>query len=47
MVYCATLEHNLVYEQHHNFDPVGHHSRLDVTQITVNHERKTTAEFIK
>jgi nitrilase len=45
-VYCATLDHNLVYEERHNFDPVGHYSRPDVTQLIVNRERQTTAKFI-
>jgi nitrilase len=45
-VYCATLDHNVVYEERHNFDPVGHYSRPDVTQLIVNRERQTTVKFI-
>ena len=44
-VYVATLEHHKVYEERHNFDPVGHYSRPDVTQLHVNRERQNTVVF--
>ena len=44
-VYVATLDHHKVYEERHNFDPVGHYSRPDVTQLTVNRQRQTTVTF--
>jgi nitrilase len=39
------LDFNRVYEERQNFDPVGHYSRPDVTQLTVNRERQTTVRF--
>lgn len=43
----ATLDLNRVYEERQNFDPAGHYSRPDVTQLTVNRERQTTVKFSK
>lgn len=40
------LDFNLVYEERQNFDPVGHYSRPDVTQLTVNRERQSTVRFM-
>ncbi|RMB58547.1 carbon-nitrogen hydrolase family protein [Dokdonia sinensis] len=40
-----TLDFNRVYEERQNFDPSGHYSRPDVTQLTVNRERQTTVKF--
>ncbi len=40
-----TLDFNRVYEERQNFDPVGHYSRPDVTQLTVNRERQSTVKF--
>jgi len=40
-----TLDFNRVYEEHQNFDPVGHYARPDVTQLTVNRERQSTVNF--
>src|SRR6056297_1584517 len=39
------LDFNRVYEERQNFDPVGHYSRPDVTQLTVNRERQSTVRF--
>ena len=39
-VIVATLDHRRVYEERHNFDPVGHYSRPDVTRLEVNRERQ-------
>lgn len=44
-VYVATIDHGKVYEERHNFDPVGHYSRPDVTQLHVNRERQSTVRF--
>ncbi len=37
-----TIDFNRVLEERQNFDPVGHYSRPDVTQLTVNRERQST-----
>lgn len=37
-----TLDFNKVYEERQNFDPVGHYSRPDVTQLTINTTRQST-----
>ena len=39
------LDYNKVLQERQNFDPVGHYSRPDVTQLTVNRERQTTVKF--
>lgn len=41
----ATLDHKRVREERQNFDPAGHYSRPDVTQLTVNRERQSTVKF--
>ena len=38
----ATINHQRVREERQNFDPAGHYSRPDVTQLTVNRQRQTT-----
>ncbi|MBT8321190.1 MAG: carbon-nitrogen hydrolase family protein [Eudoraea sp.] len=38
----ADLDINRVYEERQNFDPAGHYSRPDVTQLHLNQERQTT-----
>ncbi|WP_459212560.1 carbon-nitrogen hydrolase family protein [Aquimarina rhabdastrellae] len=40
-----TIDYNRVLQERQNFDPVGHYSRPDVTQLTVNRERQTTVKF--
>jgi nitrilase len=38
----ADLDINRVYEERQNFDPAGHYSRPDVTQLHLNRERQST-----
>ena len=40
-----TLDFNRVYEERQNFDPSGHYSRPDVTQLIVNRERQAVVTF--
>ena len=40
-----TINFNRVLEERQNFDPVGHYSRPDVTQLYVNRERQSTVSF--
>jgi len=44
-IFVETLHFNRVLEERQNFDAVGHYSRPDVTQLTVNTERQTTVEI--
>jgi nitrilase len=44
-IYYADLEHAFVRRERHNFDPSGHYSRPDVTQLTVNQERQAVVKF--
>lgn len=41
----AELRHELVLEERHSLDVVGHYSRPDVTRLIVNRKRQTTADF--
>ena len=41
----ATLDYQKVLEERQNFDPSGHYSRPDVTQLIVNRERQSTLKF--
>ncbi len=40
-----TLDFNRVLQERQNFDPVGHYSRPDVTQLHVNRMRQSTVRF--
>jgi nitrilase len=42
----ATIDHARVREERHNFDPAGHYSRPDVTQLSVNRTRQSTIKLI-
>ena len=44
-IFIATLDFNRVLEERQNFDPVGHYSRPDVTQLLVNRNRQSLVEF--
>lgn len=41
----AHLDLNRVYEERQNFDPTGHYSRPDITQLKVNRERQGLVKF--
>ena len=41
----AELEYDRVLQERQNFDPVGHYSRPDVTELIVNRKRQSTATF--
>ncbi len=40
-----TIDFDRVYEERQNFDPAGHYSRPDITQLNVNRERQSTVNF--
>ncbi len=40
-LFTATIDVNRVLEERQNFDPTGHYSRPDVTQLTVNRQRQS------
>ena len=42
----AELDINRVFEERQNFDPSGHYSRPDVTQLIVNRSRQSSVNFI-
>ncbi len=41
----AEIDLNRVYEERQNFDPSGHYSRPDITQLHVNRERQGLVKF--
>ncbi len=41
----STIDFNRVLEERQNFDPTGHYSRPDVTQLNVNRDRQTAVKF--
>ena len=43
-LFTAEIDFNRVLEERQNFDAVGHYSRPDVTQLTVNRERQSLIE---
>ncbi|MEM0912116.1 MAG: carbon-nitrogen hydrolase family protein [Pseudomonadota bacterium] len=44
-IFLAELNHKKVLEERQNFDPAGHYSRPDVTQLVVNRERQSTLKI--
>ncbi|KAA3597191.1 MAG: carbon-nitrogen hydrolase family protein [Calditrichaeota bacterium] len=42
----AEIDHEIVREERQNFDPSGHYSRPDITQLTVNFERQSILKKI-
>ena len=42
VVRTAIIDHRRVREERQNFDPAGHYSRPDVTQLVVNRQRQST-----
>ena len=45
-VFSCELNLNRVFEERQNFDPVGHYSRPDVTQLIVNNDRQTSVKLV-
>ena len=41
-----SIDFNRVLEERQNFDAVGHYSRPDITQLTVNRERQSVVNYI-
>lgn len=44
-VFTAEIDFARVREERQNFDPAGHYSRPDVTQLTVNRDRNSIVKF--
>ena len=44
-VFCTEIHLNRIYEERQNFDPSGHYSRPDVTQLHLNRERQSTLKI--
>jgi nitrilase len=44
-LFCVDLEHARVREARHNFDPVGHYSRPDVTHLTLDRRRQSVLQI--
>jgi nitrilase len=44
-LFSADLDLNIIRRERQNFDPSGHYSRPDITQLTVDRSRQTTVIF--
>ena len=44
-VFCTEIHLSRIYEERQNFDPSGHYSRPDVTQLHLNRERQSTLKI--
>ncbi len=44
-VFSAEIDLNRVREERQNFDPAGHYSRPDITQLQLNSERQSTVKM--
>ena len=44
-LFYATIDHKNVRKERQNFDPAGHYSRPDVTQLHVDRRRQSTVQF--
>lgn len=44
-IFTSELNYAQVREERQNFDPAGHYSRPDVTQLVVNRDRNTIVKF--
>lgn len=42
----STIEYSKILEERQNFDPVGHYSRPDVTQLIVNRDRQSIIKLV-
>ena len=45
-ILIETLDFNRVLEERQNFDAVGHYSRPDILQLSVNRERQSSVKYI-
>ena len=44
-LFSAELDLNIIRRERQNFDPSGHYSRPDITQLSVDRSRQTTVKF--
>ena len=44
-LFFSTIDFNRVLEERQNFDVVGHYSRPDITQLSVNRERQSLVKY--
>jgi nitrilase len=44
-IFTAEIDYARIREERQNFDPAGHYSRPDVTQLFVNRDRNSIVKF--